>query len=128
MDDPVYDSIRRNGFRKWYERELLSSHAYMVLAFLSMIAVVGSMEAFRGSADGAAVAALFVVLCAAIGAWAVRRYVFLMMRAEQTANQANCPECGAYGRFTLIGQRLPLREVDVRCQRCARDWVISGEE
>jgi hypothetical protein len=127
METRHIDSVRRIGFRKWYERQLLSSHAHMVLAFLSMIALVGSMEAFRG-ADGDAqfVNVLFVIVCGAIGAWALRRYVFLLMRAEQAANQANCPQCGTYGRFRVVGQRPRDQEVDLRCDKCAREWVMFG--
>jgi hypothetical protein len=95
MENRLVDSFKRIGFRKWYERQLLSSHAHMVLAFLSVIALIGSMEAFR-TAEGAArlVDVLFVVVCTAIGGWALRRYLFLLMRAEQAANQASCPDCG----------------------------------
>jgi hypothetical protein len=125
MDNRLVDSFRRIGFRKWYERQLLSSHAHMVLAFLSMIGIVGSMEAFRGAeGDAQLVDVLFVVVCAAIGAWAMRRYVFLLMRAEQTANQASCPDCGAYGRFRVVGQRPQAQEIDVRCDKCTRGWAI----
>ena len=115
MENRVAEGVKRFGFRKWYERQLLSSHAHMVLAFLSMIALVASMEAFRGAqGDTRLVDVLFVVVCAAIGAWALRRYVFLLMRAEQTANQASCPDCGEYGRFRVVGQRPRLDEIDVR--------------
>jgi hypothetical protein len=31
------DGIRKHGFRKWYERELLQSHAHLVLTFLSVL-------------------------------------------------------------------------------------------
>ena len=127
MENRVAEGVKRFGFRKWYERQLLSSHAHMVLAFLSTIALVASMEAFRGAqGDTRLVDVLFVVVCAAIGAWALRRYVFLLMRAEQTANQASCPDCGEYGRFRVVGQRPRLEEIDVRCDRCARDWVICS--
>lgn len=128
MENRHIDSVKRIGFRKWYERQLLSSHAHMVLAFLSAIAIVGSMEAFRTSkaADDRLVDVLFIVVSAAIGIWALRRYLFLLMRAEATANQASCPDCGDYGRFSVVGQRARLREIDVRCRKCSRDWVISS--
>jgi hypothetical protein len=127
MENRLIDSVRRLGFRKWYERQLLSSHAHMVLAFLSMIAIVASMEALRGAQGDTQLAdVLFIVICAAIGAWALRRYIFLLMRAEETANQASCPDCGEYGRFRVVGQRPRLDEIDVRCDKCSRDWVISA--
>lgn len=119
------ESIRRVGFRKWYERQLLSSHAHMVLGFLSAVALVGSVEAYRTSVADAGLYALFMVLCGGIGAWAMRRYSFLMLRAEDTANQANCPDCGDYGRFKIVRSR-STPELDVRCGKCSREWVITG--
>ena len=128
MESRLFESFKRIGFRKWYERQLLSSHAHMVLALLSAIALVASMEAFR-TATGATQMAdvLFVVVCAAIGLWAIRRYLYLLMRAEMTANQASCPDCGDYGRFRVIGQRPRLQAIDVCCRKCSRDWTISAD-
>lgn len=124
MNGRLFESVKRDGFRKWYERQLLSSHAHMVLAFLSMIALVGSFEAQR-QAEGAtqAVNLLYVLLCALIGVWALRRYLFLLMRAEATANQATCPDCGDYGRFRPVCQR--VEALDVCCRKCSRQWVIT---
>jgi molybdopterin synthase catalytic subunit len=39
------DGIRRIGFRKWYERTLLASHAHLVLCFLCLIGVFAAFEA-----------------------------------------------------------------------------------
>lgn len=126
MESRLAESFRRIGFRKWYERQLLSSHAHMVLAFLSVIALVGSMEAFRTAhGDAQFMNVMFVVVCAVIGGWALRRYLFLLLRAEQAANQASCPDCGDYGRFHVVGLRPRQSEIDVRCRKCARDWVFS---
>lgn len=126
MNGRLFESVKRHGFRKWYERQLLSSHAHMVLAFLSVIALIGSMEAQR-SAQGMAelVDVLFVFVCAAIGIWAMRRYLFLLLRAEQTANQASCPGCGEYGRFRPVGEHAHGGALDVRCHKCERHWVIT---
>ena len=126
MNARLAESVQRIGFRKWYERQLLSSHAHMVLAFLAVIALIGSMEAFRSAVgDAKLMNVMFVLLCAGVGVWALRRYLFLLMRAEQTANQASCPDCGEYGRFRVMGQHVRNEQLDVRCRRCARDWVIS---
>ena len=124
MNGRLFESVKRNGFRKWYERQLLSSHAHMVLAFLSIIALLGIMEAQR-HAQGItqAVNLLLVLLCAVIGVWALRRYLFLLMRAEETANQASCPDCGDYGRFRPVCER--VHALDVCCRKCSRQWVIT---
>jgi len=127
MDNRLVEQLQRIGFRKWYERQLLSSHVHMVLAFLSAICVVGAMEAFRTAQGDTQLAnVLFVVVCAAIGAWAMRRYAFLLIRAEQAANQASCPDCGDYGRFRVVGHRPRLHEIDVRCSRCPCGWTFSS--
>ena len=126
MDSGLVESVKRIGFRKWYERELLSGHAHMVLAFLSAIGLVASVEAHhtaQGNIHGDSL--LFVLLCAAIGLWALRRYIFLFMRAERTAKQANCPDCGEYGRFRVVCERSRERELGVQCQKCEREWTID---
>ena len=116
---PLAQGVAKIGFRKWYERQLLAGHAHMVLAFLAVVALIGSLEAYRGASmeeklldDG------FVVACTLIGGWALRRYLFLLMRAEHLANQATCPACDDYGRFHVVGVTAdaPLK---VRCVRCA---------
>ncbi|MEJ8835967.1 hypothetical protein [Ramlibacter sp. AN1133] len=127
MNFNLADTVRRVGFRKWYERQLLSSHAHMVLAFLSVIALVASMEAFRTSQGELQQAnVMYVLVSAVIGAWALRRYLFLLMRAEHTANQASCPDCGDYGRFEVVRQRVGVQEMDVCCRKCSRIWLICA--
>lgn len=127
MNASLAEALKRIGFRKWYERQLLSSHAHMVLAFLSVIALVASMEAFRNTVGEAQEAnVLYVLVCAAIGTWALRRYLFLLMRAEHAANQASCPDCGEYGRFRVVRQRGTTPDLDVCCNKCSREWFISA--
>jgi predicted Zn finger-like uncharacterized protein len=122
---PPSDGIRRVGFRKWYERELLSSHAYMVLAILSMVAVAASFEAIRdGSPAEQMLDLLFVIVSAGIGMWSLRRYLFLLLRAEGVANQARCKDCGAYGRFRIVAEDCSHNETQVRCSRCEHLWTI----
>lgn len=38
--------LRKYGFRRWYERQLYESHAYLVTAFLSLIAVATAAELY----------------------------------------------------------------------------------
>ena len=84
-------------------------------------------EAFRtAEGDTQLVNVMFVMVCAVIGAWTLRRYLFLLMRAEMAANQASCPDCGDYGRFRVLGHRPRLQAIDVCCRKCARDWTISA--
>jgi hypothetical protein len=118
--------VKRVGFRKWYERELLSGHAHMVLALLCAIAIMAGMEAFKGGTIGEKLTDVVLVLVSAvIGVWALRRYLYLLMHAETVANQANCPGCQSYGLFDIISEDRPNQSAGVRCRRCAREWHIN---
>ncbi len=126
LNHALADGVRRVGFRKWYERELLSSHAHLVLLVLSTVGLLGSFEAMRGASAGELVLdVVFVLLCVAIGLWALRRYLFLLTRAEGVANQASCGGCGEYGRFKVVGGGLDAPEVC--CNKCKHQWVITSE-
>ena len=120
------EGVRLVGFRKWYERELLSSHAHMVLCVLATIGLLGSFEALR---DAGAVDrflnVVFILACTAIGVWALRRYLFLLGRAEEAANQASCGDCGEYGRFQVVAENRVAGGTEVCCRRCAHHWTIS---
>ena len=121
------DGIRRHGFRKWYERELLQSHVHLALTFLCAVGLFGAFEAamqFTGWTDRV-VDALAILACGAIGVWALRRYLYLLMHAEHVANQAECPHCKTYARFTLVeGGAAPA--VQVCCRQCAHQWLIDA--
>ncbi len=122
------DGIRKHGFRKWYERELLQSHAHLVLTFLCVIGLFAAFEAawlFRGLADqlldlGAG------LICAGVGVWALRRYLQLLGHAELAARQADCPQCKTYGRLELVQAQASGDDVLVSCRHCRHEWRIGG--
>lgn len=120
-------SIRRLGFRKWYERELLYSHANLVLLLLSSLGLLGSAEAYSKSAPWAdqlqvATAAL---ASAVIGVLALRRYLYLLNHAEFVANQADCAHCGTYARWEPLDELPAERRLQVRCRHCGHQWHID---
>ena len=122
------DGIRKHGFRTWYERELLQSHAHMALTFICAIGVVAALEAaskFRGWADQL-IDVTAVLICAGTGLWALRRYLYLLSHAEVVAHQATCTDCGTYGRLALVHPETQSDSVDVRCKQCARVWRIEA--
>lgn len=126
LNSRLYEGIQKVGFRKWYERELLSSHAHMVLAFLCIVGMLAAFEALRGGtfADKMFDAAA-ILTCGAVGIWALRRYLYLLMNAEVIANQANCPQCKAYGLFTALSENRHTGQTRVRCRKCAQAWDIE---
>lgn len=127
FNPPLAEGVRRFGFRKWYERELLSSHAHLLLALLCSIALIGLLEVFRaGTPAEKLLDVLLFIASGAIGLWALRRYLFLLMHAEDVANQASCPACGSYGRFEVVGANRQGRQARVRCRACGHGWTIEG--
>jgi hypothetical protein len=132
LNRPLADGIQRVGFRKWYERELLSSHAHMALALIAAVAMMASFEAYRGASVGEKLMnTAFVLVCAAIALWSMRRYLYLLMHAEEMANQANCAQCQAYGLLKLQevdDRRLAAqRLVPVCCKRCGFQWNLQDD-
>ncbi|MBL8526548.1 MAG: hypothetical protein JNL68_02580, partial [Burkholderiales bacterium] len=38
------ESIRKLGFKRWYERQLIESHGYLVTCFLCMIVIAVALD------------------------------------------------------------------------------------
>ncbi len=120
--------IRKHGFRKWYERQLLRSHAHMALTFICMIGLVAAFEAasmFRGWIDQV-IDVVAILVCGATGLWALRRYLYLLMHAENVAHQAACPSCGTYARFKLVQADALDERARVCCRQCGHEWTIES--
>lgn len=120
-------SMRKLGFRQWYQRTLLRSHGNLVLLILSTIALLLSAEAY--SRELAASEQLTLLACAAasalIGYWALRGYFRLMRAAQVAVEQATCPQCEDYGRWTITGEDVSRQLIQVRCRRCSHEWTIQ---
>lgn len=121
-------SIRRHGFRKWYERQLLQGHACLVMLLLSALGLMGSFEAFGMHLplpSRLAVTAC-AVLSAGIGFWALRRYLYLLRHAEYVADQAVCRQCDTYARWDLEDSDPPRAgPLRVKCRHCGNRWQIE---
>jgi predicted Zn finger-like uncharacterized protein len=122
------DGIRKHGFRKWYERELLQSHAHLVLTFMCTIGIFAAFEAaskFQSWTDRLT-DVFAILLCCATGVWALRRYLFLLTHAEAVAHQADCPACDTYARFKIVHAHTEGSVVSVRCKQCEHEWTIES--
>jgi hypothetical protein len=126
------EAIRRRGFRRWYERQLYESHAYLVTGLLALIMMAIALEviAFRESAAGFL---LLLTIGAAGGATCVftwRRFTAMLGYAEYVAEQAVCPACHVFARFTIdraadAPDSLAGCTLDVRCRACGHAWTIA---
>lgn len=124
--DSFAQRVQRLGFKRWYERQLLSSHAHLVLCLLALLGLMGALEAYSRAAQTVAERALDlagVAACAAIGLWALRQYLRRIAQAEFVANQANCPGCGRYARWTCVHG--DDRGLEAACKDCERRWRIE---
>lgn len=122
------EGIRRHGFRTWYERELLQSHAHLVLTFLCAVGLLAAFEAmgkFRSLLDQLTDMGALLLLGGG-GLWALRRYLYLLSHAEAVAHQAVCTQCQTYGRLELLQSDATGEQVQVRCRHCAHVWRIDS--
>lgn len=122
------DGIRKHGFRKWYERELLQSHAHLALTFLCAVGVFAAFEAstYVQTWTDRLIDVFSILACGVVGVWALRRYLYLLSHAEAVANQADCPACDTYARFKIVHDRAEGTVVAVRCSKCAHEWTIES--
>jgi hypothetical protein len=120
-------TIRCLGFRKWYEHELLQSHAHLVLLLLATIALLAAVDAY--SVQLAGIEQLKVLGCAAvsavIGIWALRQYLYRLNHAQFVADQAVCRRCDTYAKWDLLEERSAGTYLRVCCRRCGHRWEIS---
>jgi hypothetical protein len=136
----IVEGVRKYGFRKWYERQLIEAHAWLVTGFLALILAFALFEVLNDMAAarqrllltaGAVAAAVASVL-----AWL--RYHRTLEATELAAELAVCPHCGTYGRLTVVRsspqspaavERQPiladLPHLQVRCRKCQGEWRLE---
>jgi hypothetical protein len=129
--------IRRHGFRRWYERQLIESHGYLALGFLALILMLASAEVLSDSKSGLGYLATLGMAAAGgllmLVAW--RRFNVLLARAERFAEGATCPSCKSWGKFRVLGQEAAPEDdppeagrprwLRVRCHECGNEWKIG---
>ena len=129
--------IEQHGFRGWYERQLIESHAYLALGFIALIFLLSGLELLSHAEAG--VRYLIVLIAAAAGgmllvvAW--RRFGVLLARAEHFAEAATCPQCKAWGKFKVLAEESSSASdppeagrphwLSVRCTQCDAVWKLQ---
>lgn len=122
------EGIRRVGFKRWYERQLIESHVYFVTAFLSLIVIVAGLEGYNGAAQSStrlymlALIAGGIVLCG----WSFHRYQALLGRAVRAAERSTCSACTTYGILEVVrGEAHSAGALTVRCRKCGHEWQME---
>jgi hypothetical protein len=128
----VAAGIARLGFRAWYERQLIESHAWFVTAFLGTVLVMALLEGInlRGPGPLSLLTLAMVVLAVLVSAIALRRYMSLLNRAEVLAGQCTCASCGAYGMIRVVdadaASTMPQSQwMRVACKKCNHGWRVG---
>jgi hypothetical protein len=116
-------SIARLGFKRWYERQLIESHAWLITCLLCGIAIAASLEMVNFKDLGATTVTLaFVFVAGLIILHGFQRYRVIMMLAEQLASHSVCGGCQAYARFRALDENPRMK---VQCRKCGHEWVID---
>ena len=128
----LVNSIRKLGFKKWYERQLVESHLYLVTCFLCMIMVAACTEQLSFRAPGLQPLLNLIAIGGGglIGLFAWTRYKSIMITAEHYGDHSTCGSCNAYARFDVTdwGDRAPAAGagtwMKVRCRKCGYLWTM----
>jgi len=120
-------SITRLGFRRWYERQLFESFAWLTTCLLSGVAFAAVLEFVGVTGPGVRPWFTLVVLyfIGLMGITAFRTFWSLLKRAQGYADRAICPGCSAYG---LLDVTADSERVPVRCRQCGEEWSIAPRE
>lgn len=136
----IVKGVRKLGFRKWYERQLIEAHAWLITGFLALILAAALFEVRNdlGGAGQRLLAMLGAVGAAAGCILAWLRYHRTLEATEIAAELAVCPHCGTYGKLTVVRsidqseaavERHPilanLPHLQVRCRQCAGEWRLE---
>ena len=125
------EAIRKHGFRRWYERQLVESHLFLVTAVLALIVMASGLEllSIRETAGDAILAAVLAAAGAGLAWYCWRRYVTLMMRAEHVGHQAGCPVCKRHGFRPVPPAECAVADrpglLGASCRGCGHRWSID---
>jgi polyferredoxin len=122
--DPA-GSIGKLGFRRWYERQLYASHAWLVACLFSGFGMFALLEDLTWHAFGlhAAMGLILAFAAGAIAWYALARYLGMLLRAQRLAERSTCAACGTYGRYRLVSATPTF--MIVSCRKCAHEWRID---
>jgi len=134
----VADQIRKRGFRRWHERQLIEAHASLVTAFLCVIVVAVCLDQLHWRDAGAKPWIMLMLIVAGVVLCfkTVSFYFKALFRAEHIAQQAVCGVCKAYGVIEVLAPAMRMESscdtanandwLKVRCKKCGHGWTMQS--
>lgn len=125
----VADQIRKRGFRRWHERQLIEAHASLVTAFLSLILIAVCLDQLDWRGAGVKPLVMLALIAAGVALCfkTVTFYFSMLFRAEHFALQAVCSECKVYGVIDVLATHNE-DVLQVCCKKCHHPWTIHAQE
>ena len=129
--------IRKLGFRRWFERQLIESHVYLVTCFLCLILVLAVFEELGSGAAGLERALMLatIVAAGALGIFSWDRYTTILFPALRLSERSTCEKCGTHAHFSVIDcGREDIQEtaedregawLKVKCARRGHQWTMA---
>jgi hypothetical protein len=124
-------SIRKLGFKPWFERQLIESHVYLVTCFLCLILVLAIFEELSSRSGVQRVAMIALATgSVALGIFSWGRYRVILFRALRFSERSYCEKCRAYARFNVLDSARAEEDdsgawLKVRCRECTHEWTIT---
>lgn len=134
------DRIRTEGFRRWYERQLIECHAWLVSWFLGLIVLVSGLEVAGAGGASRMSGVLLLIGGLVVTLYSWKRYRLLLEIAERLGEQATCPGCNTYGKFKVESSGpAPLPDggdpalenhgggfwLQAHCRKCGDEWMLK---
>jgi hypothetical protein len=129
--------IRKLGFKRWFERQLIESHVYLVTCFLCLILALAAFEELGSRVTGIERVMMFATIigAAALGILSWGRYRAILFPALQLSERSTCKKCGTHARFIVIDSgREDIQEtaenregawLKVKCVKCGHQWTMA---
>jgi len=99
------DGATKLSFKRWYERQLVESHVWLVSCILCALGAFVLLDDFMSFRRSGLVMllTLAVTYIAGLVCWyALQRYRMLMSEAQRVAEASTCGACGAQGQFDVV--------------------------
>ena len=118
-------AIGKLGFRRWYERELMLAHGWLLAALLSAFAAFALLEDLSLFARRLeSLPTLVTAFVAGAIAWyGLACYLRMLVLALHLAEHSTCKRCGSFGRYRLVGAT--PGSMTVSCRKCGAEWTIQ---